>query len=362
MKEEKNTYNIIGVMSGTSIDGLDLAYCAFERDESHGMQYSILQAETIPYSDQWISRLTNLSDQSAEVFAKTDVYYGHLIGQEVNSFITRHKLNGQVDFVSSHGQTIFHNPQKSYTVQIGHGSAIAKECGLPVVNDLRTTDMAYGGQGAPIVPVGERDLFPDYRVFINLGGITNIQFHGEAIEGYDVCSANILLDRLANLINLQFDQNGHKARQGQVNAVLLHKLNSLAYFAKNRPKTLHADDVIRESMPLILSMGLSVEDSLSTVVEHIAEKINLALEEQNVPEGEAILVTGGGAFNSYLMERIQMKSQQQFVIPDDDNIIKFKEALIMAYMGLLRWEGKPNVIHTVTGATKDTCNGCIYLP
>ncbi len=355
------THRVIGLMSGTSIDGLDIAYCQFTQ-ENHLWNFEILHCETAAYSDQWLLELSELAHKKAEEFAKVDVLYGYLIGQLVLDFITKNELMGKVDFVSSHGQTIFHNPNELYTTQIGKGSSIAAECGLTTICDFRSTDVAYGGQGAPIVAVGERDLFPDYHVFLNLGGISNIQIHGTDITGYDICSANLLTDRLANLIDQAFDYNGSLARSGTVSSVLLHKLNSMRYISKEKKITLHAEDIIKEAMPIIQDSGLTIEDSMATVVEHVSDQIARAVTNEPIPDNEQILVTGGGALNSYLIERIQAKLTQKVVVPDDTNIINFKEALIIAYLGVLRIKGIPNVLQTVTGASKDSCNGCVYLP
>ena len=346
----------IGVMSGTSIDGVDIAHCSFEAIENK-WQFQIHHADCLPYSELWQNRLVKLHEQSAEVFAKTNVYYGHFLGQCVQQFIKKYEIQDKFSLVSSHGQTIFHNPSKGYTIQIGHGAAIAKECGLPVVCDLRTSDMAYGGQGAPIVPLGEKFLFPNLQQFVNIGGISNCSLHtNEQTIGYDVCMGNLLLDELASRVGKAYDNNGEMAASGAIHKELLADLNAHSYFAKSYPKSLDAEEVLNEFLPLVDAYSIPIEDQMATIVEHIAVQLSSALHSNY-----KTMVTGGGALNSFLVKRLQSHFSNEIILPETE-IIENKEALIIAFLGLLRLNKQENVLASVTGANKNTINGALYLP
>lgn len=347
-------YNCVGLMCGTSMDGIDIAHITFQLQNNKWI-FKINQADCVDFSDVWYSRLVNLPKQSAEIFAKTNVYFGHYLGKEIQQFLTRHQL--KADLISSHGQTVFHNPRMGYTIQIGSGATIAKETNTPVVCDLRTTDMAYGGQGAPIVPLGERFLFPEMHQFLNIGGISNIAIHSaKNIVGYDVCMGNLLLNHYANTIGLPYDHNGELAQSGTLNLELLNQLNAHQYFQLKSPKSLDADQVLNWFLPVVEQFSISLEDKLATLVEHISIQLGYVLREN-----EDTLITGGGALNSFLVERIQANTKSKICLPSSE-IINFKEALIIAFLGLKRVLKQPNVLASVTGAKKDTINGAVYLP
>jgi len=349
-----NKYKVIGLMSGTSMDGVDLAYCEFTKSTS-GWQVELKQTHCVAYSDQWLSRLVHLPEQSAEIFAKAHVYYGKYLGQMVKKFIEEYEL--QPDLIASHGQTVFHAPKQGYTVQIGHGAEIAASTGITTVCDLRTTDVALGGQGAPIVPLGEKELFPDYNCFINIGGITNISFHqADQVIAYDVCMGNILLDYFAEEMNLPFDDGGKLAKSGSIIPSLLDRLNQNQYVKQDPPKSLHAADVVSETLQLLQDDDV-IPDVLRTLVEHISHQIATTLDANNTAE---VMITGGGAFNSFLIEKIKSKTKAAIVIPEQQ-IIEYKEALIIAFLGLQRILKKPNVLSSVTGASRDSINGAVYL-
>lgn len=347
-------YNCIGLMAGTSMDGIDIAHITFT-NEGEQWIFEINKAECIPFSDAWYSRLINLSKQSAETFAKTNIYFGHYLGKEVKNFLERNQLTAE--FISSHGQTIFHNPRMGYTIQIGHGAALAMETNTPVVSDLRTSDMAFGGQGAPIVPLGEQFLFPKFHQFINIGGISNISTHFKSqIIGYDVCMGNLLLNHYANTIGLPYDHNGELAKSGNLHNDLLYELNQHPYFQLTTPKSLDAEQVLNWFLPIVERYSISLEDKMATLVEHISLQLSSVIRKDY-----NTLVTGGGGFNHTLMEQLQTHTTSKICLPSKE-IINFKEALIIAFLGLKRILKQPNVLASVTGAKKDTINGAVYLP
>ena len=343
----------IGLMSGSSLDGLDLALVRFTYDENR-YTYYIIKAETLPYSKYWHDQLTNAFLSKPEDLKPLDREYGTYLGSQVKAFIEKHHV--EPDFVASHGHTIFHKPEQRYTLQIGDGQALADACGLTVINDFRTEDVLKGGQGAPLVPIGDRLLFADYDICLNIGGIANLSYEldGKRIA-YDVCIANQALNWLAQRKSVAFDKDGLMASQGHIVNALLEALNSNKFYRQQPPKSLGRE--FFETFQKSLLEAYHTNDALATFVEHIAMQI--AQTVNYLPKGK-MLITGGGALNSYLVERIQHHTQHQVVIPDRMTI-DYKEALIFALLGLLRLEGQTNVLCSVTGAPTDSCSGKIWL-
>lgn len=349
-------YKIIGLMSGTSLDGVDIAHCTFNEYQGK-YAYTVNACETIPYTADWLSRLQLLPSASALEYAETHVMYGRLLGELVQTFRNKHQL--ETDFVASHGHTIFHKPSKHYTSQIGEGAAIAVLSGLPVVCDFRTSDVAHGGQGAPLVPIGDELLFGEYDYCLNLGGFANISFrHLNQRIAYDISPTNIILNHIARRCGKAYDANGEMASQGKVNETLLKTLNALAYYQKAPPKSLGREWLEETILPILNESDLKDEDILSTLCEHIAIQISAAMSSDKFKRA---LVTGGGAFNTFLINRIKAHSPVQIVLPEI-GIINYKEALVFAFLGLLRWQKLENCLSSVTGAIRNNCSGAIYLP
>ncbi len=347
-------YQVIGLMSGTSLDGLDIAFCEFSHDENH-WKYKIQCAETIPYADQWKERLSTLESGSALEFVTADVEYGHLLGRLTSEFISKHNI--QPDFIASHGHTIFHQPAKKITCQIGRGAAIAAETGLPVICDFRSMDVALGGQGAPLVPVGDKLLFGDVGFCLNIGGFANISYEMDDERiAYDICPANIVLNHVALQAGYEFDPEGMLAASGTLYQPLLEKLNALPYYKLAFPKSLGKEWVVQHVFPLLTNSGLTSNDLLTTFCEHIALQVAAMVETK---KGQKLLITGGGALNKYLIGRIRNFAVPEIIIPDALTI-NFKEALIFAFLGVLRWRNETNSLRSVTGATKDSSGGAIF--
>lgn len=362
-----NTYKVIGLMSGTSLDGIDLAYCTFHR-VNNKWQYEIVCADCFPYSDEWKNRLSTLINTDIVTYLKTDAEYGHYLGQVINQFIEQHHLRGKVTCIASHGQTIIHQPHNGFTAQIGSGAHIAIACQLPVICNLRANDVAAGGQGAPVVPLTDLHLFTQYSFCLNLGGIANIscKLPNGGIIGYDICPNNLLLNHLAALQGLPYDAGGQLAAQGTLNPNLLAQLNQLPFYQQPYPKSLDAGFVPQTVLPIVNQYPLAPsQDLLCTCVEHIAQQIarqvNLLCTQNPMLQNKeaAMLVTGGGAFNTYLISRMQALLNLAVVVPDELSI-NYKEALAMAFMAVLRLREEPNCLSSVTGATLDTVGGCMY--
>jgi anhydro-N-acetylmuramic acid kinase len=352
-------YTGIGLMSGTSLDGIDIAYCEFT-EEGGRWKFELLAAETIPYDEQWYARLRRLDEQDAIAYARTNVYYGHLLGRTLRNFIDRNELLPQ--FAACHGQTIFHQPEKNFTAQIGDGETIASYLPCLLVTNFRNKDVALGGQGAPLVPFGERHLFPDHSLFLNLGGIANLS-HGD--RAFDVVPCNMALNWLANLLDpaQPYDRNGDAARSGQMDYELYDALEDLEWYQQKGPKSLGSEWFTAHSLPLIMATDSPIPDRLKTYVLHVVSRITVALRHLQVHD-LPLMVTGGGAYNAYLMEEIQ-KSVAGLGIRIERlpaALVDYKEAMVFAFLGLQTLLGHPNALSSVTGARMDVCGGSIHLP
>jgi anhydro-N-acetylmuramic acid kinase len=349
-----NSYTVIGVMSGTSMDGLDLACCTFAKE--HSWSFNIDKAVTIPYPSSWRELLRKLPDFSAIEITQADMEYGRYIGQEITRFIEDNKLKPSL--IASHGHTVFHQPSKGFTLQVGNGNAIAAETKLPVIFDFRALDVTKGGQGAPLVPAGDRYLFAEFDYCLNLGGFANISFEetGNRIA-FDICPVNIVLNELVKILNLDYDKDGALAQSGKLIEPLLNKLEELDYYRRPYPKSLGREWVIEHILPILHNDSISMEDKLYTFTFHVACRISEVIDRNP----GRVLVTGGGAYNAFLINLLKQKSYSELVLPDSI-LIEFKEALIFAFLGLLRFRNEINCLASVTGAESDSSTGIFVIP
>lgn len=357
-------YRAIGIMSGSSMDGLDIAFAEFT--ETGGKwSFEIIAASCVEYEMEWLQQLNAAADMSAKDYLLLNTAYGHYIGNKINNFIELNDLQHRVNLVASHGHTVFHFPNKKMTAQLGDGAAIAATIKLPVVNDLRSIDIAFGGQGAPIVPIGDKLLFGDYTYLLNLGGIANMSVNKEGnYTAFDICAANKILNFLALKLGFPFDAEGTLAAKGKINDALLQQLNAIDYYKISGPKALDNSFGTSTVLPIIEKANLITEDALATYTEHIVQQISAALL-QNISAAinPQLLVTGGGAFNTFLVQRLKevLLPLQIIVVVPDSTVVKFKEALIMALIGLLRWREETNVLAAVTGASQNSISGALWL-
>ncbi len=358
----------LGLMSGSSLDGLDIAACRFKWQDGRIAHWQLLDGETIPFPEHWQNMLRQLPTADAHTLAKAHAGLGRWMGENVNEFLAfRPQL--QPDLVASHGHTIFHFPAEGFTTQIGDGAAIAATTGYTTVSDFRSTDVAMGGQGAPLAPIADRLLFPEYELMLNIGGIANItcNIHGKYIA-FDIGGANQILNALAQSIGLPYDDGGRMAASGRLIKPLLEAMDSLPYFHALPPKSLGNDWVQAHQTQVYLAWPASVEDRLHTACIQLARQT--AIELARIIETERwrlphyrILATGGGAFNTFLTKCIIEECCQVAPVAlqlPEPGIIAYKEAVLMALMGLLRLAGVPNCISSVTGAQRDTCSGAVY--
>lgn len=347
----QNCIKIIGLMSGTSLDGLDLALCEFS-SQNNTVKFNLVSSQTINYEPIWKERLQNAFDSTAEQYFKLHSLYGEFIAEKVSNFLKEH--NQTADYIASHGHTIFHRPQLGFSTQIGCGATIAAKTGISTVCDFRSLDVALNGQGAPLVPIGDRDLFSQSQSCLNIGGIANISFtKNDKTAAFDVCIANMALNYLTQTIDMNYDDGGKLAASGNCNDNLLQTLIKL----NTQQQSLGREWFEQHFLPVLNSSSILLNDKLATCVEYLALKINTVLNQQNL---NSVLITGGGAYNTFFIERLRTHYKGKVEIPTDE-IIQFKEAIIFAYLGYLRVNEKPNTLNSVTKASTDSIGGCVYL-
>lgn len=351
---KESNYTCVGLMSGTSLDGLDICLCTFGKKENGTWNYSIIKAVTLPYPKVIRELLESAPHLNGEQLTELDYKYGHWLGKATKEFTQ--DIKEKPAFIASHGHTIFHNPKNGYTLQIGKGSAISSETGIPCISDFRSSDVSKSGQGAPLVPIGDKLLFSEYDICLNLGGIANLSFDNDDLEriAYDVSPCNMLLNHLSNQAGKEFDFNGEIGKQGSICNELLEKLNDLEYYKADFPKSLGREWFELNVIPLIINPNIMLEDKLYTSYEHIAHQIT---NTTNRIKGKNLLITGGGANNTLLIDLIKQKSNKEVIIPDSQTI-DFKEALIFAFLGVLFIEQQHSALSTVTGARTNSISGC----
>jgi len=351
---KKEEYFVVGVMSGTSLDGIDLAYVYFKKEEK--WSYKIIYAETIAYDVKWEIKLKDGVGYSKIQLEKLNVSYTKLLSEVIVGFIEKYQIKS-IDAVCSHGHTILHQPENKLTLQIGNLKELSQLINQNVVCDFRIQDVMLGGQGAPLVPIGDQLLFSDYTYCVNLGGFSNIstESNNERVA-YDICPVNIVLNHYVQKMRVSYDDKGILASSGEVNQSLLEKLNNLKYYNQAPPKSLGLEWVKVVIIPLIDSYELSIKDVLRTFVEHAAIQIGSVLTKDK----SSVLFTGGGVYNLFLMERIMAFSSVKINIPNTE-LIEYKEALIFGFLGVLKLRNEVNVLASVTGAEKDHSSGNTFL-
>ena len=350
----KESYHIIGVMSGTSLDGIDLAEINFTKNET--WQFQILKATTVPYTEEWLCKLKSLTQKSKKDLQQIDLDYTNYLADVITTFVKKNNIKN-IDAVCSHGHTALHQPEQKLTYQIGNLPELAKKINQNVVCDFRVQDVEFGGQGAPLVPIGDELLFSEYDYCINLGGFANVstKIKNQRIA-FDICPVNIVLNKYVQQLGLGFDDKGYLASQGKINQQLLEQLNALNFYKKSYPKSLGLEWVEEQIFPLIDKYDLTIKDILRIMVEHVAQQIAKVISQKvNV----SVLLTGGGTYNDFLVERIKALTNNKIVIPSKE-IIEFKEALIFGFLGVLKLRDENNCLASVTGANKDHSSGNIF--
>jgi anhydro-N-acetylmuramic acid kinase len=348
-------HKVVGMMSGTSLDGIDLILCRFYK-AGQQWKYRIIAAETYEYPTEWKKKLNDAANLDADSFLLLHQEYGSYVGDLVNQFLIEHDLTA--DLIAAHGHTIFHQPGRGFTFQLGSGATLASRCKLDTVSDFRTLDVALGGQGAPLVPLGDELLFGNFKFCLNLGGFANISNQIDGIRiACDICPVNMVANELASRKNLEFDKDGMLGSKGSIVPELVEVLNNLDFYSRPAPKSLGREWVETFVFPLLDKYPVSVEDLLRSVYEHMAIQISRYINECDPGD---VLVTGGGAFNTFLMRLIREKSKSMLIVPDIQ-LVKFKEALIFAFLGLRRYRNEINCLSSVTGASRNSSSGIVNL-
>lgn len=355
-----SSYNLIGLMSGTSMDGLDIANVHFAYSENNEWSFEIAHSLTVKYSDYLLDKLKIAKQLSAVELLILDKELGHFFSTAVNNFINEHQLKiDSIDAICSHGHTVFHQPENGFTYQIGCGDTIAYHTGIKVINDFRQKDVIAGGQGAPLVPIGDKLLFKNQaEAFLNIGGFTNVCYlSNEETKAYDICPGNLPINHFAEKEGKEFDFNGEMGKSGKLNQPLLEELNALSFYHHSGPKSLGTEWLENEFMSKI-ALTINNKDVIHTLIEHISIQIG---NDLNKMQAKSVYITGGGAKNTYLIERIKTHFIGNVVIPNT-TIIDYKEALIFAFLGALYIQNQANSISSVTGAERETIGGVLHLP
>ena len=345
---------VIGLMSGTSLDGLDIAYCSFSFKKS--WSYKIRAFKTINYTPSFKERLRNAPLLESSLLTNLSEDFGMLMAENVQAFVVENSIS-QIDLIASHGHTVFHEPENGVTLQIGNPKPIYDLLKVPIAYDFRTQDVSLGGQGAPLVPFVDQLLFSEYDACLNLGGFSNISYDDKGVRvAFDICPVNIVLNLWANKLGFDFDDKGMLASSGEIHLPLLEHLNKLDYYSKPLPKSLGWEWVVTNVLPLLEIEGLSETDILRTYTEHAAQQMS---EIFNYNKLQSVFITGGGVYNSFLLSRMQVFS------PDTNfkmaaNLTESKEAMAFAFLGLMKMNKQINVLSSVTGSVKDHCSGKIY--
>ncbi|NJB85014.1 anhydro-N-acetylmuramic acid kinase [Lewinella marina] len=357
-------HTVLGIMSGSSLDGIDLAVCTFQLNPAATdpvEEWSVVAADTVAYPAEWKDRLQRATECTTAELLRLDAELGDWIGQQAAAFLDEKPRPG---IVGCHGHTVYHEPELGYTLQIGHGARIAGHLGVPVVTDLRSADIAAGGQGAPLAPVADRHLFPQYAAFLNLGGIANFSLRlpsGDYAAG-DVSGCCQIMDRLARETGAEYDDDGKLARSGHPLPELTAALDELPFHRRPSPKSLSNQWVVEELWPVIRDYPASAGDRLHTFSVWLAGAIRREISLQQAPGAEplSVLVSGGGAHNGFLMDQLNTQAENLHFTAEPGPTTDFKEAALVALCALLRQEGLPNSLASATGADRDTINGALY--
>ncbi|PKR79898.1 anhydro-N-acetylmuramic acid kinase [Brumimicrobium salinarum] len=354
------SFRVIGLMSGTSLDGLDIVDVNFERNEQGCWSFNVNSSELVPFDPKMQKRLNSAFSLTAEEMSRLSADLGRFYGEAVNSFIDAFNIpRNTIDFVASHGQTIFHQPDKGYTLQIGNGPELSVVSNLPSVTDFRSKDVALGGNGAPLIPVADYLLFSDKaEAFLNLGGFSNLSYKNEdVVQSFDVCPVNIIVNDLMQQVGQTYDDQGGFGKNGIINQEVFKELNNLTYYTSTGPRSL-GWEWVKENVVPIIQKEKEIVNRVRTIYEHIAFQIGRALNDIH---GDSILITGGGAKNDFLIERLKNNTSKEIIVPDEQ-LIDFKEAIGFAFLGVLRWRKENNVWSSVTGSKRDSSSGVIIRP
>lgn len=348
-------------MSGSSLDGLDIGIIDIIK-KGNELSYEVIRCDTIEYSTEWKKSLTSLPNASAKELANNDMAYSRYMSELIRSFL---KEEDQIDYVSLHGHTLFHEPENGFTYQLGNGGVLSARLGLPVVCDFRSKDIGLGGKGTPLAPIVDSYFYNEYEVLINLGGICNLTFLSKKETiAWDVCPCNQLLNFLSEKMNLAYDKDGLIARNGKLNLDFLNILEKNPYYSEKYPKSLDNQYIKQNIIRELDSYTIPLEDQLHTtcifVARQIKAAIQMAVKSLEVAWPEKILITGGSAHNAFLIQCIKEHCAPSVVSIPDETIINYKEIILMALCAYLRVNNQENTLSEVTGSSRNSIGGAIY--
>ncbi|TDL99244.1 MAG: anhydro-N-acetylmuramic acid kinase [Flavobacteriaceae bacterium] len=356
-KKANKTYGL-GLMSGTSLDGLDIVYVCFKENNAK-TDFKIIHGKTYPYSTKWTKNLKEAPFISGRELIELDQKYSRYLAEKCKDFIEEYQIK-KLDFIASHGHTLFHQPEKGYTFQLGNKPILSTLTKKIVVCDFRVQDVDFDGQGAPLVPIGDKLLFSKYDGCVNLGGFSNLSFSkNKKTIAFDICPVNFVLNRLCQSLEKKYDKGGKIAKNGILIPKLLDELNQIEYYHLTPPKSLGQEWVEQNIYPLFEQYPEKPENLIATFTEHAAMQIARELENNGLMK---VLFTGGGAFNDFLLQRISVHFPKTKIVVPQKEIVEFKEALIFAFLGLRKLQGKNNTLASVTGAKKNHSAGTIFFP
>jgi anhydro-N-acetylmuramic acid kinase len=352
-----SSYSILGLMSGTSMDGLDIAHVTFCLSENKEWEYTVNHVETYPYEHKTLQQLRNGKNLSTIQILELDKHLGLLFANHINTFIKKNAIDkNTINAIASHGHTVHHRPDIGFTQQIGCGDTIAYETGIKVINDFRQKDVIAGGQGAPLVPIGDKLLFSKKAdAFLNIGGFTNICIPSEQTIAFDICPGNLPLNEVVNELGLDFDDKGYLSSKGVLDELILNELNALEFYNEINSKSLGTEWLENSFTPIVNKIP-SPKDRLRTITEHLSIQIAQAINQFKI---KRLYITGGGAFNDFLITRLRVHTTCELIIPNTITI-NYKEAVVFAFLGVRFLRGEINCLSSVTGALKDTIGGSLH--
>lgn len=355
----------IGVMSGTSLDGIDIALC-----EINSVKCVCIHSAEFPFEPKLkedVLRAIN-SPVTLSFIGELDTRLGELFAQAILSFIQDNQIDAQkIRAIGLHGQTLWHQPNGDFpfSMQLGNPNVVSVQTALAVVADFRGKDIALGGQGAPFAPAFHKEIFGALgrkTAVVNIGGMANITFLNDALSGYDTGPGNVLMDYwISQTKNLPYDKEGIFAACGRVNEALLQSFLSDDYFHKIPPKSTGREYFnptwLSNHMPIFQT--LQEEDIQRTLLELTAQTITDALQNSSV---ELLIVCGGGAKNSFLMQRLHELAQIEVTTSDTYGVSgDFMEAMAFAWLAYKRIHLEKVELSSVTGAKEDAILGALYL-
>jgi len=354
----------IGVMSGTSMDGIDIALCEIDAHSCTLLAYEEYPFD-IALKEEILEAISGVV--SLQKVGELHVRLGRLFAQRIAEFLLSQRINAKdIEAIGLHGQTLWHEPNAAYpfSLQLGDATVVVAKTEIKTVTDFRSADIANGGQGAPFAPAFHQFLFSSLKqntAVLNIGGMANLTLLGENLRGWDTGCGNVLLDyNIQNAQGKSYDADGAFARSGEINAELLEKMLADPYFSKMPPKSTGREYFNASWLESLLPIfhTINAADIQRTLLELTAKSIADDVKRHNIAE---LILCGGGAKNGFLVERLEqlcgcsVKRSEAYGVPSDAI-----EAMAFAWFAKKRIKCEAVALSSVTGAKKDTILGALY--